>query len=114
MADCDVIVTDCENEVLVLTNEDTVVVTECVGAPGPQGEPGEPGPTGPAGGGYVFIHTQVAPAATWIINHNAGRPVHVTLYNSAGSIIHADVVASTINVTTVTFPYPVVGTAFIS
>lgn len=110
--------TSCGNEVLIDSCDDNLVINDCVGVPGPPGVDGPAGPEGPAGPAGPplgsFIYTQTFPAAVWIIPHNAGHPVHVTLYDSMDVLIHADVVASTMNLTTVTFPFPITGKAYIS
>ena len=85
-------------------------------APGPQGPAGPTGPQGPTGppGGTGFEYTQGSPSASWIINHNLNRKVHVSVFNSSAEEIFADVVHGTTNQTTVTFPSPVTGSAVIS
>lgn len=74
---------------------------------------GAPGPTGPPGGSY-YVHTQLAPASTWIIDHDLGKKVHVTIFDAFGIVIHADIAHGTTNQATVTFPDPTVGSAVIS
>lgn len=95
----------------VTTVRDNTIVT--VTAPGPQGPPG---PAGPPGGGY-YVHTQTAPSASWIIDHNLGRRVHVALSDATAAPfrnVYADVVHGTLNQTSITFPTPVTGSAVIS
>lgn len=93
-----------------------VASTGVQGAPGPQGEPGPEGPEGPAGppGGGFFVYTQNTPAATWVIDHNLGRKVQVSLFNTVQVVVHADIQHGSINQTTVTFPSPFAGSAVLS
>lgn len=95
----------------VVVVREPVVVT--VAAPGPQGPQGPAGAPGAPGGSY-FTHTQSTPAATWIIDHNLAKKVHVTIFNPAGTVIHADIDHGTTNQATITFPSPVTGSAVIS
>lgn len=85
----------------------SVVVLPVAGADGP------PGPAGPGGGGY-FEYVQIVPAATWIIDHNLGRKVQVSLFDVTGTVRYADVHHGTINQATIVFPGPDVGSAVIS
>lgn len=64
--------------------------------------------------GEGHAHTQSSPAATWIIDHGLGRKVHVTIFDTAETVIYADVDHGTTNQATITFPSPVAGSAFIS
>lgn len=74
---------------------------------------GPPGPIGTPGGAY-FVHTQASPAATWIINHNLAKKVHVSVFDALNTVIHADIDHGTANQTTITFPSPAIGSAVIS
>lgn len=85
----------------------TVTVLPVVGPGGPPGAPGAPG-------GTVHTHAQTAPAATWVIDHGLNRKVHVSLFDSAEQVVHADIVHGTPNQTTITFANPVAGSAVIS
>lgn len=128
---CEVFVTDSDVDVLVVTDESTLVITDCVGAagppgpqgedgpPGPEGDPGPPGPEGDPGppgppGGSWFLHEQVVGAATWIIAHNLNNWVHCTLMNDSRETIFADVVRTDINTVTITFPVATTGSAYLS
>lgn len=105
-----------------LPDPSDVVVVPIAGPPGPtgaQGPGGETGPEGPAGpagpgGGGYFAYIQISPAATWIINHNLGRLVHVTLLDSGNDIAYADVIQGTLNQATIVFAVPTVGSAVLS
>jgi len=69
------------------------------------------GPPGVAGG---FEYTQAAPSSTWIIDHNLGRKVHVSIFSDLAELVFADVMHGSINQTTITFPLPITGSAVIS
>lgn len=73
------------------------------GPPGPQGEPGQGivgpvgpiGPVGPQGEPGVarsYTHYQQVAAAAWSIAHGLGCYPDVTIIDSAGSVLGADVV----------------------
>jgi hypothetical protein len=96
--------------------------------------PGPPGPQGPAGStvdvGLVqglidtsidvydsashYVHTQSSPSASWVIDHNLGRKVHVTLLDPLGRVVYSDVEHGSDNQATVIYPTPVAGYAVIS
>lgn len=97
-------------ERIVLVRQPTVVA---VTAPGPQGPQGAQGPAG-APGGSAYVHTQAAPSASWVIDHNLGRKVHVSVVTDLGRLVFADVEHGSLNQTTVTFPGPVTGAAILS
>lgn len=84
-----------------------VVVVPVVGPAGAQGNPGTPG-----GNGFSF--TKSVPASTWIIDHNLNRRVHVSIFDVTETVVFADVEHGSPNQVTVTFPFPVSGSAFIS
>ena len=77
------------------------------------GSAGPPGPAGPPGGSY-YAHIQTVPAATWIIDHDLGKKVHVTIFDLVDRVIYADVDHGSLNQTTITFPSPVTGSVVIS
>ena len=107
----DVLVLQSENSVLLLPVIDPqVLLLVGNGGSGPAGAPGPPGPPG----GAQFIFTQVTPSGSWVINHNLGSLVHVTVLNTAGTIVDADVVETSINTVTISFNTPQAGTAVIS
>lgn len=80
------------------------------GPQGPQGIQGEPGADGV---GQPYVHTQSVASASWVIGHNFGRKVSVTLLDDNDVVVHADVQHGTLNQTTITFPVPTTGTAVI-
>lgn len=85
-----------------------------VAASGPQGPPGPQGLAGtPGGSAYEYV-LNVA-SATWIINHNLGRRVHVSIFDGDGVLIYSDVDHSAdFNSTTITFSTPRTGSAVLS
>lgn len=109
MAD-DVTVVTVPDVVITLIDNPTVLVLQANGGTGPVGPQGPPGTPG----GFRFIYTQVSPAATWIITHGIGSLVNVTLLNSAGAVVDADIIETSLNVTTVMFSTPQTGTAIIT
>lgn len=86
-------------DLIVIRETERLVIT----APGPQGPPGIPG-------GSYYQHIQSAPASTWIIDHNLGIYIGVTVFIN-GVIQYADSEQGTPNQTTITFPSPVAGRA---
>jgi hypothetical protein len=84
-----------------------------VSAPGP---PGPTGPTGPAGapGGALFVYDRLGvPASQWIVMHNLGRLVHVTVMLDSGEELTADVTQADLNNLTISFAVPTSGRALI-
>lgn len=96
------------NEVAITKVEQEVGLT----SPGPQGPPGPQGTPG-AAGGSVYIHTQSVASATWVINHNVGRKVAITLYDDGGNVVQSDIEHGTVNQATVTWSSPTTGSALI-
>lgn len=71
-------------------------------------------PPGSGGGGDSFEYTQASPAASWIIDHNLSRKVHVTVFDVLANVVYADVEHGTPNQATVTFADPFAGSAVLS
>jgi hypothetical protein len=78
-----------------------------VAAAGPQG------PTGLPGGTY-YEHVQSPASATWVIDHNLGRKVHVSVFDTSGRLVLTDVEHGTADQATVTWATPTAGSAVIS
>lgn len=95
---------------VVVVREPTVVTVAAAGVQGPPGPQGPPG----AAGGAAHVHIQTAPSATWVINHGLGRKVNVSLFDATETVINADVTHGTTGQTTITFPSPTSGSAYIS
>lgn len=76
-------------------------------APGPPGDPGLPGPPGPPGQDgapgmdSTYTHIQIQASTEWVITHNLGKNTSVTVVDSAGSVIIADVQYDTLNQVTI-------------
>lgn len=80
---------------------------------GPVGPQGVPGPPGPAGG-VSFHYVQAQPSAAWTIAHNLGRYPSVTIVDTAGDQVSADVTYVDANTVTVSFGFPTTGAAYLN
>lgn len=88
----------------------TVTALPVAGPPGPEGPPG-------SSADNYYVHTQAVASATWIINHNLGKNVQVSIFDSTSApwrLVYTDVEHGSLNQTTVIFPSPVTGSAVIS
>lgn len=92
-----------------------------VAAPGIQGPPGETGPEGPQGpqgpegpAGQYYVHTQASPSASWVIDHNLNKKVHVSIFNASGDLVYSDVHHGSLNQASIVFPAPFAGSAVLS
>lgn len=93
--------------IVVVDDRRDIVVADC-------GTQGPPGPGG-GGGGSSYDYIRDTPAATWVIDHNLGHRVHVTLLDATGQYVLAQVdQAAPWNQVTVTYPAPVTGSAHLS
>ena len=106
----DEVVVVLRNEVLTVVKNENGLTLKSPGVQGPMGPQGVPG----AAGGTVVSLDQSTPASTWIINHNLNRPVFVTVLNSAGEQVFADVDQSDPNTVSIIFATPVSGKAVVS
>lgn len=95
------VVVDCDVEVVEVEDEKQIVISDC----GIQGPPGPPG--------SYYFHVQSTPSSAWVVDHNLGRPVHVTVFVPAGVEADTDVVHNTVNQVAITFATPQTGTALI-
>lgn len=111
--------TDCPQVIAVTVPAEPAVVqarvqgdiqTVQVRIPGEQGPPGSGGGGG-TGGGVEFL--QAAAAATWTFSHGFGRRPSVSVYDTAGEELIADVFASASNVSIV-FAQPTAGSVVLS
>lgn len=73
-------------------------------------EMGIPGPPG-APGGAVYVHAQAAAAVEWIINHNLGYYPAITLSDTAGNVVAAQLLNVSVNQARAYFNQPAAGTA---
>ena len=71
---------------------------------GLQGPPGPPGP-----GATFYDHDQISPSTEWVVNHNLGRLVSVTVLSPGGVEVEAEVVQVSVNQTRVFFNLPQTG-----
>jgi len=80
-------------------------------APGPQGPKG---PAGSAGGSVTEFSTSGSPMNPWVITHNFGRLVHVTIVGDDGDERFAEVEQpAPYNVVTIYFGNPFSGKALV-
>lgn len=63
----------------------------------------------PGAGATAYVHNQVTPATTWIVNHNFGFWPIVEVINSAGEEIIAEVIHTSFNQARVYWAQPQVG-----
>jgi hypothetical protein len=69
------------------------ITLEVVGEVGPRGLPGPVGPEGPPGPPPVFYrHHQTSASDHWLVDHNLSYPPAITVVDSAGTVLIADVV----------------------
>lgn len=89
---------------------DTLVFTESVyrGAlKGPQGDPG-------SGGATTYLHTQSVDSDTWVVVHNFGRRVNISVTTVGGVQVRGAVTqVSPFNVSTIYFAQPLSGFALV-
>lgn len=97
----------------VVTVEATPTVHLDVASTGLQGATGPQGPTGPAGGDILVYDRAGVPASQWIIDHDLGRLVHVTVVLDDGEEVTTDVTQGTPNTCTITFAQPTSGKALV-
>lgn len=97
------------------TSQWEAVVVGAVGPTGPAGPAGPAGPEGPprsVGGSYT--HTQGVATTTWTITHNLGYKPAVTTFDSLNQEVEGDLVHISTNQCSVTFSYPISGSASLS
>lgn len=97
----------------VVTVEATPTVHLDVSTTGLQGPAGPQGPTGPAGGDVLVYDRAGVPASQWVIDHDLGRLVHVTVVLDSGEEITTDVIQGTPNTCTISFAQPTSGKALV-
>lgn len=77
---------------------------------GPQGPPGVSG-----GSAASYFHTQVAPASSWVINHNLGFRPNVTVEEeTTGDDIMCSVIHHSVTQIELQFNIPRAGSAYLS
>lgn len=91
-----------ETNYIVEVREDVVSVIT-VGLQGP-----------PGASATTYTHTQSVPSATWSIEHNLGRHPSVSVVDSAGNVIYANVTYTSDNALVVTFSAAFGGKAYLN
>ena len=66
---------------------------------------------GNGGSGIAFTHSQVSAATLWTINHNLGMRPAVTILDTGGNEVEADVMHTSFNQLVIRFAIPVAGIA---
>lgn len=75
---------------------------------------GKQGPSGPPGpGATTYDHIQFSSNAEWVVNHNLGRLVSVTVLNSGSVEVEAEVLQVSENQTRIYFNLPQTGKALV-
>lgn len=82
------------------------------GIQGIQGIQGEKGDKGDIGG--VYEHNQSAVSDVWVINHNLGYNPNVTIMDSGGSQVEAELWYNNLNSLEVRFSHGMSGKAYLS
>jgi len=82
--------------------------------PGVPGPPGPPGPPGADGVGSFYTHNQAAAAAVWTVVHTIPYMPAVTVVDSAGTVLYADVVYVDAQTVEITHSWPTAGYAYLS
>lgn len=62
----------------------------------------------------TYVHTQVSPSASWIVNHNLNKYPAVEVIDSGGNVVIADVTYLTINSIEVTFASATSGKVYVN
>lgn len=75
------------------------------GVPGIQGPPGPPG-------GDTYVYTQATPSAVWTVPHNLSRRPSVTIVDSQGRQIFADLRYIDDNIVQITHSVALTGQAY--
>lgn len=95
--------------VKVVTRPPALVVHREVGARGERGPAGIDGQSP-----QPYVHLQATPAATWTVAHNLNRAVQVTVLDSSGAEMDADVEHGDLNTVTVTHAAPDTGSVIVT
>lgn len=72
-----------------------------------------PPPITPPSGLENFVYHQTIPSATWVISHNLGREVQVTIWDDTGEVVYPEIDNPDLNTTVVIFSTSATGTAII-
>lgn len=97
-----------ETQRLVIDSNDAISIVRG----GPVGPAGPPGQSGQA---ISYTHTQVAPASSWVINHNLNYKPSVTVEEvGTGHEIMCGIIHHSVNQVELQFNTPRAGTAHLS
>ncbi|MFH1493735.1 MAG: collagen-like protein [Pseudomonadota bacterium] len=100
-----------DGETVLVLDEDNIEALDMAeqGPPGPTGAAGPIGPPGANGGGYV--HSQSSAEVLWIINHNLGVRPAISVTDTGGSELDAEVLHVSMNQCHIMFNAPTAGLA---
>jgi hypothetical protein len=95
---------------LHVTGEGLDRVISVFQSPGISIDIGKQGPSGPPGpGATTYDHIQAPPSVEWVVNHNLGRLVSVTVLNAGNVEVEAEVLQVSENQTRIYFNLPQTG-----
>ena len=77
-------------------------------------EQGPAGPPGVAGAGSTIVFPQPTPTSTWTLAHGLGRFPSVTLADTTGDQVSADVKFVDENTIKISFGFPTAGVAYLN
>jgi hypothetical protein len=69
------------------------------------------GTTVPSSSGVAYTHVQASPASVWTVSHNLGVRPTVSLVDTGGNEVQADIVHTSANQLLIRFALPVAGMA---
>ncbi len=78
------------------------------------GQQGPPGADGAAAASLAHVFVQATPSTLWIINHNLGFKPDVSVSDTTGSIVRAEVQNPSLNQTRIYFVLSLAGEARLS
>jgi len=121
----DVVVENAPDQIIniipVPASEPIISVVPSPGKVGPQGEQGEQGLQGLQGEkgdkgdiGGVYEHNQLSVSNNWIVEHNLGFYPNVSIVDSAGTSVEAEIWYDNINTLEVRFGSAISGKAYLS
>lgn len=93
------------------------------GVPGQRGPTGPVGPMGPTGPAYTsenlpplisYVHNQSAALTEWVVTHGLNFYPNVTILDSSGTIVEAEITYTNPTSLRITFSAPLSGTAYLS
>lgn len=101
---------------VVLDVQDVDITLEVVGEVGPRGPQGIQGEIGPPGPPTLsfYRHSQAFASALWVVDHDLSYPPSVTVVDSAGTVLLADVTYLDDFHIQIEFSAPTAGYAYLS